>query len=63
MRGQSFDVSYRIIWLVQHGLADLDPKNPGYVSAPPWLVQIEFPWRVMFGTLTTYSVAWCFRKR
>jgi len=29
---------------------------------PVWLVQIEFPWRVMFGTLTTYAVAWCFRK-
>jgi hypothetical protein len=28
---------------------------------PVWLVQIEFPWRVMFGTLTTYAVAWCFR--
>jgi SSS family transporter len=62
VRGQSFDVSYRIIWLIQHGLVDLDPKNPGYLSAPPWLVQIEFPWRVMFGTLTTYSVAWCFRR-
>jgi hypothetical protein len=30
---------------------------------PVWLVQIEFPWRVMFGTLTTYAVAWCFRPR
>jgi SSS family solute:Na+ symporter len=62
VRGQSFDVSYHMIWLIQHGLADLDPKNAGYISAPPWLVQIEFPWRVMFGTLTTYAVAWCFRK-
>jgi SSS family transporter len=63
VRGQSFDVSYRIIWLIQHGLADLDPQNPGYISPPAWLVQIAFPWRVMFGTLTTYAVAWCFRRR
>jgi SSS family transporter len=35
----------------------------GTLHAPPvWLVQIEFPWRVMFGTLTTYAVAWCFKK-
>lgn len=32
------------------------------VAPPSWLLQIEFPWRVMFGTLTTYSVAWCFRR-
>jgi SSS family solute:Na+ symporter len=32
-------------------------------SVPPtWLVQIEFPWRVMFGTIITYAVAWCFRR-
>jgi SSS family transporter len=30
---------------------------------PDWLVQIEFPWRVMFGTITTYAVAWCFRAK
>jgi hypothetical protein len=35
----------------------------GYVQAPAWLVQIEFPWRVMFGTIITYAVAACFRKR
>ena len=35
----------------------------GHSMPPPvWLLQIEFPWRIMFGTLTTYSVAWCFRK-
>jgi len=33
------------------------------VAPPVWLVQIEFPWRVMFGTLTTYAVAWCFRTK
>jgi SSS family transporter len=63
VRGQSFDISHPIIWLFQHGLLDFDQANPGYIAPPNWLVQIEFPWRVMFGTLTTYSVAWCFRRR
>ena len=61
VRGASHDLGPNIIWLYQHGLADFDFTN-GYVLPPPWLVQIEFPWRVMFGTLTTYSVAWCFRR-
>jgi hypothetical protein len=25
-------------------------------------VQIEFPWRVMFGTIITYAVAACFKR-
>jgi len=42
---------------------DLMTVVSGHTCLPPvWLVQIEFPWRVMFGTLTTYAVAWCFRK-
>jgi SSS family solute:Na+ symporter len=42
---------------------DLLTIATGHAVAPPvWLVQIEFPWRVMFGTLTTYAVAWCFRR-
>jgi Na+/proline symporter len=60
VRGQSFDISHAMIVLIQHNLASFDN---GYMTAPDWLVQIEFPWRVMFGTLTTYAVAWCFRKR
>jgi solute:Na+ symporter, SSS family len=28
-----------------------------------WLPVIEFPWRIMFGTITTFSIAICFRKR
>jgi solute:Na+ symporter, SSS family len=52
-------IGSNIIWLVQHSLADF---KDGYVTPPVWLVQIEFPWRVMFGTLTTYAVAWCFRR-
>jgi SSS family transporter len=59
VRGQTSDISHPIIWLYQHGLLDFDK---GYVMPPVWLVQIEFPWRVMFGTLTTYAVAWCFRR-
>ena len=60
VRGQSSDISSLVIFLDQHGL--LAFKN-GYVQAPDWLLQIEFPWRVMFGTLATYSVAWCFKKK
>jgi Na+/proline symporter len=42
---------------------DLETVIRGVNCPPPdWLVQIEFPWRVMFGTLTTYAVAWCFTK-
>ena len=59
VRGHSDDIGPQIIWLFQHGLLDF---KDGYVQPPVWLVQIEFPWRVMFGTLTTYAVAWCFRK-
>jgi len=43
---------------------DLMTVVSGHNCSPPvWLVQIEFPWRVMFGTLTTYAVAWCFRRK
>ena len=57
VRGQSYDIGPNVIWLAQHGLAKF---SEGYVHPPDWLVQIEFPWRVMFGTLTTYAAAWCF---
>jgi SSS family solute:Na+ symporter len=60
VRGQSYDISNFVIRLVQGGWAQLDN---GYIAAPNWLVQIEFPWRVMFGTIITYAVAWCFRRR
>jgi SSS family solute:Na+ symporter len=32
-------------------------------APPAWLVQIEFPWRVMFGTIITYAVAACFARQ
>ncbi|MCE0498886.1 MAG: sodium:solute symporter [Methylacidiphilales bacterium] len=59
VRGKSDDIGSDIIWFAQHGLLQF---SEGYVHAPAWLVQIEFPWRIMFGTLTTYAVAWCFRR-
>jgi Na+/proline symporter len=59
VRGQSYNISHTIIMLSQDGLLRF---GEGYVHPPDWLVQIEFPWRVMFGTLTTYAVAWCFTK-
>ncbi len=30
---------------------------------PNWLPVIEFPWRVMFGTIVTFLVAVCFPSR
>jgi len=60
VRGQSYDISSTVVHLVQGGWAQFDK---GYVTAPAWLVQIEFPWRVMFGTIITYAVAWGFRRK
>ena len=59
VRGQSYNIGPTVIALAQHGLLEF---KAGYVQPPAWLVQIEFPWRVMFGTLTTYAVAWCFKR-
>ncbi len=30
-------------------------------AQPAWLPVIEFPWRILFGTLVTFAVAMCFR--
>ncbi len=32
-------------------------------AQPDWLPVIEFPWRVMFGTVVTFLVAVCFPSR
>ncbi len=32
-----------------------------FYGQPRWLPVIEFPWRIMFGTLVTFAVAVCFR--
>lgn len=31
------------------------------ISRPEWMPVIEFPWRIMFGTVTTFAVAMLFR--
>jgi SSS family transporter len=59
-RGQSSAIGSTIIYLAQHGLLQF---KDGYVHPPDWLVQIEFPWRVMFGTIITYAVAACFGRK
>jgi Na+/proline symporter len=33
----------------------------GPLWKPEWLPVIEFPWRIMFGTIVTFSIAVCFR--
>ena len=59
VRGQSYNISSTIIQLAHAGVLVF---KDGYVQAPDWLVQIEFPWRVMFGTIITYAVAACFAR-
>jgi len=44
-------------------LANVVAGSTSKFQPPPWLVQIEFPWRVMFGTIITYAVAACFARR
>jgi Na+/proline symporter len=47
------------IWALMH------PVNAGEDKAvlwrPEWMPAIEFPWRIMFGTLLTFGIAICFR--
>ncbi len=31
------------------------------LARPSWVPEIEFPWRIFFGTLTTFAIAVCFR--
>ncbi|MEO8206934.1 MAG: sodium:solute symporter, partial [Chthoniobacterales bacterium] len=47
------------VWALLH-----PPVNGGIAPvlwAPAWLPHIEFPWRVAFGTVTTFAVALLFR--
>lgn len=37
------------------------PLGPGKHPWPLWLPVIEFPWRILFGTIVTGTVALCFR--
>ncbi len=42
--------------------AMLHPTIPNAVLwKPSWLLTIEFPWRIAFGTVVTFAVAVCFR--
>jgi SSS family solute:Na+ symporter len=60
VRGQSYNIGPLVIRLAHDHLLDF---KDGYVQAPAALVQIEFPWRVMFGTIITYAVAACFGRQ
>jgi solute:Na+ symporter, SSS family len=31
------------------------------IPRPDWMPVVEFPWRIMFGTIVTFSIALCFR--
>jgi Na+/proline symporter len=47
-------------------LSGLDNAVAGLVGAhglprPGWMPEIEFPWRIFFGTVATFAVAVCFR--
>jgi Na+/proline symporter len=44
-------------------LANVVAGSISKFQPPPWLLQIEFPWRVMFGTIITYAIAACFARR
>jgi len=33
----------------------------GGLPRPEWMPEIEFPWRIFFGTVATFAVAVCFR--
>ncbi len=55
--GQTSDANPIIHMLIGFNLCQL---KDGYIHPPEALWQIEFPWRVMFGAITTYAVAVCF---
>ena len=47
-------------------LSGLDKAVAGLVGCagfprPGWMPEIEFPWRIFFGTVATFAVAVCFR--
>ncbi len=48
------------IWRLLHPTVDGAPVVLPHWT-PAWLPAIEFPWRVMFGTLVTFGIAICFR--
>ena len=34
---------------------------PGGIPRPEWMVEIEFPWRILFGTVVTFGIAVLFK--
>ena len=42
------------------GLAATLGLGDGF-SRPAWLPEIEFPWRILFGTMVTFSIAMFFK--
>ncbi len=48
------------IWALLHPAATLGDKIAP-LWKPAWLPTIEFPWRIMFGTLLTFAIAFFFR--
>ncbi|CAN5651257.1 sodium:solute symporter [soil metagenome] len=47
------------LWALLHPPAEGQPLP--VLWSPAWLPRIEFPWRVAFGAVVTFSVALCFR--
>ncbi len=47
------------IWALLH--PNLHGGKPAVLWAPHWLPRIEFPWRIFFGAVVTFSVAVIFR--
>ena len=33
----------------------------GGIPRPDWMVEIEFPWRILFGTVVTFAIAMGFK--
>lgn len=69
-RGNDFGNGVAMIvgFLVVAYLSGLDKDVMGLFGAgglprPAWFPTLEFPWRIMFGTVATVSVALCFKTR
>ncbi|MEY5010036.1 MAG: hypothetical protein RLZZ253_1175 [Verrucomicrobiota bacterium] len=48
------------LWILAHPAA-ASGAAPQPLWKPLWLPVVEFPWRILFGTLVTFGVAVCFR--
>jgi hypothetical protein len=55
-----------VSFLVVAYLSGLDRSLAGLVGGhgiprPAWMPEIEFPWRIFFGAITSFAIAVCFR--